>query len=66
MRIVTGTVVDGHVVLSGPLPEGVGVTVIVSDSRAPVRISLKVQAELEAAAAEAKRNEGSSVLGALD
>jgi len=66
MRIVTGTVVDGHVVLSGPLPEGVAVTVLVSSTRAPIRISAKVQAELERAAKEAELAEGNTTHGALD
>lgn len=61
MQIVTGTVVEGKVVLEGvSLPEGTVVTVFAKDSEAIVRLPPALQAELEAALEEADREEGIS------
>ena len=62
MQLVTGTVVEGKVVLSGvTLPEGAIVTVLAQDPQASVKLLAHLQAELEDALAEADREEGISV-----
>ena len=62
MQFVTGTVVEGKVVLSGvTLPEGAIVTVLAQDPQASVKLPAHLQAELEDALAEADREEGISV-----
>ena len=59
MQVVTGTVVEGKVVLEGAsLPEGTVVTILAKDSEATVRLPPKLQAELEEALEEADREEG--------
>ncbi len=56
MQLVTGTVVEGKVVLSGvTLPEGAVVTVLAQDSQPTVKLPAHLQAELEDALAEADR-----------
>ena len=61
MQLVTGTVVEGKVVLSGAtLPEGAVVTVLAQDSQPIVKLPAHLQAELEDALAEADREEGIS------
>ncbi len=61
MQVVTGTIVQGKVVLEGvSLPEGTIVTVFAKDSEATVRLPLALQAELEEALEEADREEGIS------
>jgi hypothetical protein len=60
MQVVTGTVVEGKVVLSAALPEGTVVAVYPEDNRPPVRLPPELQAELEAALAEADVDEGIS------
>lgn len=59
MQIVTGTVVDGKIVLEGvSLPEGTVVTVLAKDSEGIVRLSRSLRAELEEALDEGDREEG--------
>ena len=61
MQLVTGTVVEGKVVLSGvTLPEGAIVTVLAQDPQASVKLPAHLQTELEDALAEADRKEGIS------
>ena len=61
MQVVTGTVVEGKVVLNGtPLPEGTIVTVYVQESGEIVRLPPHLQAELEKAIDDADREEGIS------
>jgi hypothetical protein len=60
MRVATGTVVNGKVVLEGVvLPEGALVTVLASDTQAGVRLSPEDEAELLAAVDEADQEAGS-------
>lgn len=59
MQVVTGTVVEGKVVLEGAsLPEGTVVTVFAKDLEETVRLPSPLQAELEEALDEADREEG--------
>ena len=61
MQIVTGTVVEGKVVLDGAsLPDGTIVTVYAQESGLSVRLPPHLQAELEEAIDEADRDEGIS------
>lgn len=61
MQVVTGTVIEGKVVLEGvSLPEGTAVTVFARDSEASVRLPLALQAELEEALEDADQEEGIS------
>jgi hypothetical protein len=61
MQLVTGTVVEGKVVLSGvTLPEGAVVTVLAQEAQPSVKLPARLQAELEDALAEADREEGIS------
>jgi hypothetical protein len=61
MQVVTGTVVEGKVVLGGAsLPDGTVVTVISKRSETAVRLPPELQAELEDALDEADREEGIS------
>ncbi len=61
MRVVTGTVIEGKVVLEGvSLPEGTVVTVLTTDSGASVRLPLSLQAELDDALDEADLEDGIS------
>jgi len=61
MQVVTGTVIEGKVVLEGVLlPEGTLVTVFAKDSEGSVRLPPALQAELEEALDEADREEGIS------
>ncbi len=61
MRVVTGTVVGGKVVLEGAsLPEEAVVTIFAKESEAKVRLPPALQAELEEALDEADREEGIS------
>ena len=54
MHIVTGTVIDGKVVLDGAsLPEGASVTVFARETDEPVRLPGHLQSELEQALGEA-------------
>ncbi len=58
MQVVTGTVVEGKVVLDGAsLPEGTVVTVV---AQQPVRLPPHLQAELEEAIDDADREAGVS------
>jgi hypothetical protein len=61
MQLVTGTVVQGKVVLAGvTLPEGAVVTVLAQDTQAAVKLPPHLQTELEDALDEADREEGIS------
>lgn len=61
MQIVTGTVVQGKVILEGvSLPEGTVVTVLAKDPEASVRLPPALQAELDESLEEADREEGMS------
>lgn len=61
MQVVTGTVVQGKVILEGvSLPEGTVVTVFAKGSETSVRLPPALQAELEEALEEADREEGIS------
>ncbi len=61
MQVVTGTVVEGKVVLEGAsLPEGTVVTVFARDLEETVRLPSALRAELEEALDEADREEGIS------
>lgn len=61
MQVVTGTVVQGKVILEGVcLPEGTVVTVLAKDSEASVRLPPALQTELEEALEEADCEEGIS------
>ena len=61
MQVVTGTVVEGKVVLEGAsLPDGTVVTVFAKGSDTKVRLPPDLQAELEEALDEADREEGIS------
>ena len=59
MRIATGRVVDGKVVLDGdPLDEGTVVTVLAPEGEETFSLSPDDEAELRSALAEADRSEG--------
>jgi hypothetical protein len=59
MQLVTGTVIEGKVVLTGvTLPEGAVVTVLAQDFEPSVRLPAHLQAELEQALDEADSEEG--------
>ena len=61
MQVVTGTVIEGKVVLEGvSLPEGTVVTVFAKESEATVRLPPALQAELDEALKEADHEEGIS------
>jgi hypothetical protein len=61
MQLVTGTVVEGKVVLSGvTLPEGAVVTVLAQETQPSVKLPAHLQSELEHALAEADHEEGIS------
>lgn len=61
MQVLTGTVVEGKVVLDGAsLPEGASVTVFAEQPGETVRLPPRLQTELEAAIDEADREEGIS------
>ena len=61
MQVLTGTVVEGKVVLDGAsLPDGAIVTVFAEQPGELVRLPPLLQAELEAAIDEADREEGIS------
>ena len=59
MQVVSGTVIDGKVVVEGlSLPEGTAVTILARGDKAIVRLSPQEEAELLAALDEADREEG--------
>jgi hypothetical protein len=61
MQVLSGTVVEGKVVLDGAfLPDGATVTVFAEHPGETVRLPPHLQAELEAAIDEADREEGIS------
>jgi len=61
MQVITGTVVDGKVVVEGlSLPEGTVVTVFARDDESLVKLSPAEEAELLKALDEADREEGIS------
>lgn len=61
MQVLTGTVIEGKVVLDGvSLPDGAIVTVFAEQPGEAVRLPPHLQAELEAAIDEADREEGLS------
>jgi hypothetical protein len=61
MQVVTGTVVEGKVVLDdASLPEGTVVTILAKSAEATVRLPPPLQAELEESLEEADREEGIS------
>jgi len=61
MQVIKGTVVGGKVVLDqGSLPEGAEVGVFVARQEGSVRLSPKLQKELEDALDEADREDGIS------
>jgi hypothetical protein len=58
MRIATGKVVDGKVVIEGaPLEEGASVTVLARDEESGFTLSAEEEAELLLSIAEADRGE---------
>lgn len=69
MKIATGTVVDGKVVVRGePLPEGTVVTVLAREAGERFEVPAELEPELLASLAEADRGEAVSadeVLGRL-
>lgn len=61
MQLITGTVIQGKVVLDGvSLPEGAQVAVLAQDPDSVVHLSDALRIELEEALAEADREEGIS------
>jgi hypothetical protein len=61
MHVISGTVVDGKIVIEGlSLPEGTVVTVFARDEESPVKLSPAEEAELLKALDEADREEGIS------
>ena len=59
MQVVSGTIVDGKVVVEGlSLPDGTAVTVLARGDEAIVKLSAQEQAELLAAMDEADRDDG--------
>lgn len=59
MRALTGTFVEGKVVLAGAgLPDGAAVTVFAEHLDEKVHLPPRLQAEIEAALGEADREEG--------
>ncbi|HEY9064302.1 MAG TPA: hypothetical protein VIO33_04915 [Burkholderiaceae bacterium] len=61
MQVVTGTVVDGKVVLEGAsLPDGTVVTILAKGAEDLVHLPPALQSELEDALEEADRAEGIS------
>lgn len=61
MQVISGTVVDGKIVVEGlSLPEGTVVTVFARDVESPVKLSPAEEAELLEALDEADREEGIS------
>ena len=61
MQVLSGTVIEGKVVLDGAsLPDGATVTVFAEQPGEVVRLPPHLQAELEAAIDEADREEGIS------
>jgi hypothetical protein len=61
MQIVTGTVVEGKIVLEGvSFPEGTTVVVLAKDAEPTVRLSPDLLAELDQALAEADCEDGIS------
>ena len=69
MRLATGRVVSGQVVVEGePLPDGAKVTVIARDAEETFELSPDDEAEILAAIAEAERGdtvEAGSLLASL-
>ena len=58
MKLATGTVVDGKVVLEGqPFPEGMVVTVLARESEDTFEVPADLEAELNESLAEADRGE---------
>jgi hypothetical protein len=58
MQLITGTVVDGKVVMHGdPLPEGMVVTVLARESDETFEVPPELEAELLESIAEADRGE---------
>lgn len=67
MQVITGTVVDGKVVVEGlSLPEGTVVTVFARDEESPVKLPPAEEAELLEALDEADREEGISAEDLFD
>lgn len=61
MQVITGTVVEGKVVVEGvSLPDGTVVTVFARGDESPVKLSEAEKAELREALDEADREEGIS------
>ena len=61
MKLVTGTVIEGKVVLEGAsLPDGTTVTVLVDEADVPTRLPPDLLAELNEALDDADREEGIS------
>lgn len=66
MKVATGTVVDGKVVVDGAsLPEGSHVTVLAREDDEPFEVSPELAAELDIALAEATRGEAVPLAEAL-
>ena len=58
MRIASGRVVSGNIVVDGePLPEGAVVTILTRDAAEPFVVDPELEAELLASLAEADRGE---------
>lgn len=67
MQVISGTVVDGKVVVEGlSLPEGMVVTVFAREEESPVHLSPAEEAELLEALDEADREEGISAEELVD
>lgn len=67
MQLVTGTVIDGKIVLEGAtLPEGTVVTVLVREPEGTFELPPELEVELGAAMAEADRGETISAAELLE
>lgn len=66
MKLTTGTVVEGKVVIDGePLPEGLIVTILATDGDGTFNVPLELEADLDESLAEAARGETVSIEEAL-
>lgn len=67
MQLVSGTIVDGKVVLEGtPLPDGTVVTVFAQDTERAVQLTPALLAELNEALDDADREPGISAEAMFD
>jgi hypothetical protein len=63
MRITSGTVVDGHVVFEGELPEGSHVTLLADDREETFEVTPELKAVLLESIAQCERGETISAEG---